>query len=237
MKILIIDQCSGSKTYPESLHELTQEEVDSGPVEQLLERIDTAGIPANELYSGRQQQRIDEAVEILRSKGHDVDRKFVSAGFGLVDEDKELPPYEVTFSGMNRSEIDQRAERLQIAEEVRDLLIETSNEPFDIIFFALGSDYYRAIDLDQALASIPDSTLAVLFNKEERDDAKDRVLSISARTDDAKRHSTIVVALKGVYVKNFAQQVEKGESISDIGKIREQCLTTETTQSGFDDFA
>ncbi|MBV0924529.1 hypothetical protein KTS45_09995 [Halomicroarcula limicola] len=237
MKILVIDQCSGSKNYPEALHELTQEEVDSGPVEQLLERPDTAGIPANELYSGRQQQRINEAVEVLRSKGHKVDRKFVSAGFGLIDEREELPPYEITFSGMNHGEIDQRAERLQIAEEVCELLTETSDDPFDIIFFALGSDYYHAIDLDQTLASIPDSTLVILFNQEERAGGNDRVISISARTDDAKRYSTIVVALKGVYVKNFAQQVGREESISNIEKIREGCLATETTQSGFDEFA
>lgn len=237
MKILVIDQCSGSKSYPEALHELTQEEVDSGPVEQLLERPDTAGIPANQLYSGRQQQRIDEAVEILRSKGHKVDRKFVSAGFGLVDEEEELPPYEVTFSGMNRGEIDQRSERLQTTEEVCELLTQTIDDPFDMIFFALGSDYYRAIDLNQTLARVPDSTLVVLFNQEERATGNDRVLSISARTDDAKRYSTIVVALKGVYLKNFAQQMGEEESISDMEKIREKCLATETTQSGFDEFA
>jgi hypothetical protein len=236
MNVFIIDQCSGSKDYPETLHKLTQEEVDSATLDELLKRSDIAGIPADKLYSGRQQQRISEAIEILRSNNHKVDRKFISAGFGLVDENEELPPYEITFSGMNQSEIDQRSRNLGIAKDVCEQLTNTGQDPYDIIFFPLGSDYYRAIDLDKALAVIPDSTIVVLFNQEGKSSIDDRIVSISARTDDAKRYSTIVVALKGVYVKNFAQQLKTGETVTNTEMLEQKCLARETTQSGFDKF-
>lgn len=237
MKILVVDQCSGSKKYPETLHELAKEEIDSATLDQLLGRSDTTGVPADELYSGRQQQRISEAVEILRSEGHDINRKFISAGFGLVGEKEELPPYEVTFSGMNQSEIDQRARKLRISEEVCDLLGNTINDPFDIIFFALGSDYYRAIDLDKTLSCLPSSTVTVLFNQEDVAKNYSNVIAISARTDDAEYYNAIVVELKGVYVKNFAKQIAAGDSLSDTETVRKKCLSVKSSQSGLDEFS
>jgi hypothetical protein len=235
MNILIIDQCSGSKSYPQQASVLDLAEVDAYRQSD-FDGHEPTEIPAKELYDGRQQRYIDEAVEVLRKSGHEIERYFISAGFGLVNEQECLPPYEVTFSNMADSEIEKRAEALEISNDVENVVSNTSH---DIIFFAIGSDYAKSVRLSQIVDVIPESVRVVLFNNEDLAESYRHVVSISARTSDAKKHGTIVVALKGIYLKNFARHLTKGEHSTDPSEVVRYCTTTEneeTTQSGFDKF-
>ncbi|WP_158056012.1 hypothetical protein [Halorussus halophilus] len=233
MRILIIDQCSGSKKYPNELTEFGEDVLDENSLSELLERDDTLGIEARELYDGRQQQKIDEAVQMLERNGHDVARYYVSAGFGVVHERDSLPPYEVTFSEMSNSEIDSRAEQLDIPSDIRDLL--QSDSSYDLVYFALGSDYYRSIELEATLEQLAKDTMAIVFNNEETAEMFQNVVSIPARTEDAERFGTIVVALKGVYLKNLARELGSDE-ITDVAEIAEYCRSEQSSQSGFGEF-
>jgi len=234
MRLLIIDQCSGSKDVPDATPEFETEEIDEYGRDALLARKGVPAIPARHLYTGRQQKFINSAVDRLRAAGDTVDRMYISAGFGLVDESTELPPYEVTFSSMNAAEIDKRATQLGIPSAVRDAI--DVDSPYDIVVFALGSDYYRACNLERVLDAFPKETIGVVFNQEEAAATQESVISIPARTAEATQHGTIVVALKGKYLEYLSKHRSKGATIETPADLVDALTTEPTMQTRFDDY-
>ncbi|ELZ86894.1 queuine tRNA-ribosyltransferase tRNA-guanine transglycosylase [Haloferax gibbonsii ATCC 33959] len=210
LNILVVDQCSGSKEFPDGAPVFDAEETLEYSREELLERDNVPQIAARDLYTGRQQKYVREAVRTLRDDGHEVSRYFISAGFGLVSEYDPLPPYEVTFSSMNVSEIRHRSSELNIRPDLEDVLKQSD---YDVVFFTLGSDYYTSIDIDSLVRDVPADQIGVVFNRDLVNDQYDNIVSVGARTEDAKNHGTIVVGLKGVYLKNFARRVGTVDSL------------------------
>jgi hypothetical protein len=231
MKILIIDQCSSAKAYRDDFSPLGAETIDDHELDTLQDRPQTPAIEARKLYDGRQQRYINEAVDELRAAGDTVDRYFISAGFGLVEETERLPPYDVTFAEYSNAEINERAHTLGIEND----LLSAITEDYEIIFFALGSDYHASFDLRTVLGSIPAETWAVCFNHESVTADFENALSLPARTDDAKEQGTIVVALKGRYLQQFASHRSQGKQVTSTGDIETYCTTEQTTQSGLED--
>lgn len=234
INILIIDQCSGSKYTPEGMREFNIDEINNRSKEDLLEQENTHSIAACDLYTGRQQTQITSAVRRLRSDGHDVQRYFISAGFGLVGEDELLPPYEVTFSDMTVQQIRDRSSMLNIKNDVSKVLTQSE---YDIVFFSLGKDYYKSINIDQMVQRVQPDRIGVVFNRDLLNDQYDNIVSVPARTDDAKRHGTIVIGLKGLYLNNFAQNLSNTDKI-DPKTIRTFCRypEDEATQAGIEKF-
>ncbi|WP_089650003.1 DUF6884 domain-containing protein [Halobacterium hubeiense] len=223
LDILVIDQCSGSKEIPDDAPIFGEEETLQFSREDLLARDNVPGIAARDLYTGRQQSNVKSAVRWLMRQGHDVDRYFVSAGFGLVAEDEYLPPYEVTFSSMNVSDIRERSAKLDIQKDLRNLLQEAD---YDVVFFTLGKDYYTSIDVDEMVQEVRSDRIGVVFNRELVEDQFDNIESIPARTEDAKEHGTIVVGLKGHYMKNFARYIDTVDTLRPE-TIEELCRRVE----------
>jgi len=234
LDILVMDQCSGSKYVPEGMPVLEAEEIDGYSREELLDRDGVRGIAARDLYTGRQQEFVNEAVRQLRDAGHDVQRYFISAGFGLVEESEELPPYEVTFSGMRVAEVRDRSARLGIKRDVARLLQQAE---YDVVFFALGKDYYTSIDIDQTVQLVRPDRIGVVFNRDFVNEQFENIVSVPARTEDAKRHGTIVVGLKGLYLKHFARNLPQAEKI-DPKTIETLCryVEDEPIQAAFEQF-
>ena len=234
MRILIVDQCSSAKKGTDRYKVLGQETINSESRRDLLKRDGIASYRAKDLYEGRQQQRITQAQEILKDAGDEVDRVFISAGFGIVGEEEELPLYDVTFADMNVAEIDSRATELGIREDIRELVV---SGDYDIIFFALGSDYYRSIRLDELLPDVSEKTFIVLFNREELEQEYDNGLSLRARTTQAKKYGTIVIALKGEYLYNFATHRISGKSVNEVNDIQRYCKEGISSQAGLDNYS
>jgi hypothetical protein len=229
LEILVIDQCSNTKKESE-----LPESVDpSLPLRELVNHDNVPVFKARNLYEGRQQKYISQAVDQLRKNGDATDRLFVSAGYGIVDETDLLPPYDKTFSGLSESQIRQSASELNIPEDVREWC---TKKTYDIIFFALGSDYYSAINIESLLPEIADNTMVVTFNGDVEPDGTENHISIPARTKDAKEQGTIVVALKGRYLQNFATHRSNGSEINKISDIEEYCTTSPTTQSDVNEY-
>jgi hypothetical protein len=233
MDILVIDQCSKSKQYPAEIDPYTREDIaaheslakDCADAETTLQAVS--------LYDGRQQEYVTSAVEKLEARAGDtVDRYFISAGFGLVHQDEQLPPYEVTFNDSSPDEIGERASELGIECALLDII----SDEYDIVFFALGSNYVHAFDLPTVLEALPPDTWAVCFNQESTTAQFDNAVSLSARTEQAKQQKTIVVALKGKYLQNFADHRSHGAAVRSIEDIETYCLTEYGTQSGLDSY-
>lgn len=234
LDILIIDQCSGSKEIPDSVPVFDKEDTIQFSKRELLSRDNVPEITARDLYTGRQQGFVRDAVRRLESQGHNVQRYFVSAGFGLISEEDLLPPYEVTFSSMSVSEIRDRSEELHIQEDLRQLLREAN---YDIVFFTLGKDYYTSIDVNQMVQEVGADRIGVVFNRELVDDQFDNIVSVPARTKDAKDHGVIVVGLKGYYINNFARRIS-GINQIEPESVEELCrrVQEEPTQAVFEKY-
>jgi hypothetical protein len=108
---------------------------------------------------------------------------------------------------------------------------------YDIVFFTLGSDYYRSIDIDRTVQRIRPDRIGVVFNRDLVDEQYDNIVSVSARTEDAKRHETIVIGLKGTYMENFAQNVrDMTELDPDAVSILCRYLEEDSTQAAIEKF-
>lgn len=231
MRILIVDQCSSSKSYPEGVPVASDEQIRDRP-QQVIDDLETVGVAACDLYTGKQQRRISDAIRILRNDGHEVERLFISAGFGLVDELEELPPYDATFSSMSDADIRHRSEDLGITQDLLDEI--DSAEAFDIVFLPLGVDYYRALEIDRIIQAVPPETTVVTFNRE-GDANGDRIISIPARTDEARENGSTVVGLKGTYLKRFATHLETENTTIDGRAVEDLIRTGDTDQTQFED--
>ncbi len=236
MRILIIDQCSGTKSHPADYPVVDQEGTKNEDVESLLQNLGIEGIRAKDLYDGKQQRRITEAVHALTTKGHNVERFFISAGFGLVNEDQRLPPYEATFNSMSQAEIAEREERFQLTQRLRELI---NTGSFDIVFLALGAKYYDTIDLNGLLSSTPVETTVVLFNQEDLEGKYEQAISVPARTEEGKKFGSAVIGLKGTYLKNFSAILAGSKVSVTPDEAAEYCLTdpSANSQSGIDNFS
>jgi hypothetical protein len=220
LDILIVDQCSGSKYVPDETQILEDDEISGRSNEEILRSDGLHGVAARDLYTGRQQESITKAIRKLRNDGHNIQRYFISAGFGLVEEMELLPPYEVTFSSMKVAEIRNRSKELNIQKDLWRVL---ENTEYDIAFFALGSDYYNSVDIDKTVQQIPPGKIGVVFNREIVDEQFENIISVPARTEDAKRHGTIVIGLKGLYLENFAKNLPDTDQL-DPETIQDLCL-------------
>jgi hypothetical protein len=231
MRILVVDQCSRDKAYPDDSSVCDIEMIDEHSLGDLLDRPVLPGIEARDLYTGRQQRHVSKAIRILRTADIGVDRVFVSAGFGVVEEDTRLPPYDVTFKEMNQEEIAARSRQLGISNDVIEFLTEAP--PYDIVFLPLGADYYSALDIDRLIAARHHLTTLVLFNRGSLAEEHPNVVSIPARTKEAKEYGEITIALKGEYLRRFARQAVKSQPSTPQG-IVEYCQADPTVQSGLD---
>lgn len=232
MQVLIVDQCSSAKKGKDRYEPISTKTIDTTPRTELVQQDDIHVEPADQLYEGRQQQRISDAVTQFEEAGDDVDRLFISAGFGVVEASESLPLYDITFSNITPAEIDERANQLGIHDDLR---AHIADNAYDIIFFALGSDYYRSARIDDLIPTVPDESYVVLFNREDLADEYENAVSVSARTPDAKEYGTIVIALKGEYIANFASHRTNGDTPTDVSEIERYC-TVDPLQSGLDDY-
>lgn len=231
MNILVVDQCSKAKNHDTSAKSFTADDIDSHSLAELRDRPGTPALKARRLYAGRQQQYINQAVDKLRSAGDTVDRYFISAGFGLVDETEVLPPYDVTFASFSREAIRARADKLGI----QSVLLELLERDYELIYLSLGQDYYATFDLETILKHADPDSWVVCFNHGLQTAEFPNAVSLPARTEDAKDQGTITVALKGRYLQNFAEHRSNGREIETASDIRESCMSSGTDQSNLDE--
>lgn len=144
VKTLVITSCTGEKLFkPENqllLNDFKDKETLKLKEETLYEYKSTAG----KMYTGKQHKRLMEGIELLRERfGNEIiDVSIISAGYGLIDEAKEIVPYEVTFNSMNAKEVKEWSDYLNINHQVSDKV-----KDYDIVIFLLGDQYLKSVQL------------------------------------------------------------------------------------------
>jgi hypothetical protein len=217
-RTLVVTSCTGEKKNrpdnPLTLKNFQNPSCLESRTEELANYI----TEARSMYTGMQHLRVMEGIEILRSysKKLVVDVAILSAGYGLISEDKEIAPYAVTFNDMKARDLDEWARFLDIHS-----VFEKKIASYDLIFVLLGEKYLRALSLP--ILSHDQQTLIFLASHSSQKYIKE----ISAKTfvlplnnAEAKQYSYGLVGLKGYLFKQFAIAVTKeNEQEAELQKI------------------
>jgi hypothetical protein len=143
MKLLVVGSCTGEKDVRDCPYLLTETDFDNPAT--LLRREDELGrwaLPATSLYTGWQHRYMMKGVNEIRRKfgSGACALRIMSAGYGLIDEDRNLVPYEATFQHKRPTWIRERAQRLAIPQALRQAI-----RDFEVVVFLLGKEYLIAV--------------------------------------------------------------------------------------------
>lgn len=147
MKIVIFASCSKRKSISHPSQPTCNELISKQSRDKYNVSI-TEKRSVKDMYRGALNISIVQAISILR---HYFDVKYyvISAGYGIVNENEILPPYDCSFSTMSFEEIQTRAEMLEIPQDYRQII---ENEKPDLVYLALGKNYITALgDWDSIL--------------------------------------------------------------------------------------
>lgn len=213
VKTLVITSCTGEKRYkPENqllLSDFKDKETLKLKEEGLIEYKSKAG----KMYTGKQHKRLMEGVEMLREKfGRDfIDVSIVSAGYGLIDEDQVIVPYEVTFNDMNAKEIVEWANILSINHSVTQKI-----KDYDLVIFLLGDKYLKSVSLPLN-ETLPGQKIVFLGSKNSGKiiPANEPYYRIEVTQEDTKAFGSGNIELKGYLFKLLAQEIVQDKSLLD----------------------
>jgi queuine tRNA-ribosyltransferase-like protein len=220
MRIVVITSCTGEKVV-EHENQLTLADFQKGPEHVQARERDLKQLmrPAEALYSGQQHVRLMRGVQAYRDKcsekgtGSTLDLHVLSAGYGLVPGDRELAPYEATFTGMKAKELRSWAATLEIPATIRSTLA----QPFDLALILLGEAYLKACDLDETIVL---GGPAVVFCSSKMAAKLPRLAGMTVvplSTADTKRFSCGLIGLKGELAHRLLRQIV--DDVSLIEKL------------------
>lgn len=163
LRILVVGSCGKKKLYnnPEqpTCHDIdTQRDISFWK-----KRFPKFCAPARDMYIGPQNAELVKAVDLLRTIV-DVEVQFiiVSAGFGILQEQDLVPPYDCSFSRMKMVEVRKRSKEQKLWSSI----IDVANRGFDLVYLALGKRYFAALGKD-ALSKLQIPT--IMFHGQESD--------------------------------------------------------------------
>lgn len=231
-RVLVVTSCTGEKrSKPENQLRL-EDFKDSARLQKRHEELAKFVYPAGQMYTGVQHLRVMEGVQLLRqSLGREaVDVVILSAGYGVIPEDKTIVPYEVTFNTMKGYEVDDWAKFLGIRQAFERAIV-----GYDLVFMLLGENYLRSLCLPVETCS--NQTFIFLASSKSanyiRDNrAKTYVLPLS--NAGAKHYRYGLVGLKGFLFKRFAECVAREgmllQKVYDEPEVFVQIVDTEPVQ-------
>lgn len=155
LKVLVISSCSGEKRFmPDNL--ATARDLDK--IESRIkkeEELSSYRTTAKQMFISSQNIRINEAFNLLKNNPNQVDLAFISSAYGYIKENDSVVPYDINFSAMPMSDLDDRSTFLRIHEETY-----YDAKKYDLIFFLLGYEYLRSLKLP---LEIPYTTKQIFF--------------------------------------------------------------------------
>lgn len=207
LRILVVTSCSGSKAFsiPNQLT-LTDFQTGGQHLSERTKELERYSLPAAQMYTGRQHPLILRALQKLIDRGfpHQVSLVIVSAGYGLLQANDPIVPYDVTFTSPELSGKKglSWARHQQLTPD-----LQREIDQNDLVIFLLGDDYLSALDLP--LRTKPEQTL-VFMATEKRCEALHRhqakVGCTGLNNAHAKQFSYGLTGLRGLLFEHLAAE-------------------------------
>jgi len=196
MKILVITSCTGEKLYHHE-KQLTFEDFnkDASHLTSREAELQEYLTSARDLYTGQQHIRLLRGLEKLTDSESplEIDLWILSAGYGLIPADKPIVPYECTFQGMKKSELNAFSDHLKIPTSVQAIL----SKDYDLGLLLLGESYLAACKLD-ANTSIGFPVVMLGSKKTAEMVSKiSNMYPVPLTNEDTRKFKAGLVALKG----------------------------------------
>lgn len=143
MNLLVVGSCTKDKDKRDCPYELTERDFDDPvllrPREAELARW---ALPAVRMYTGWQHRYMMNGIDMLRRTfgSASCSLKIISAGYGVIEEQRSIVPYEATFHGKPLDWVRKRAEQLGIPQAIR-----AAVEGFHCVVFLLGKEYLVSV--------------------------------------------------------------------------------------------
>jgi hypothetical protein len=210
IRILVISSCTDQKVVDSSDGLTISDFADATCLATREAALRHLARPAAEMYAGQQHVSLMRGVNALRREfgTQAVKVMIVSAGYGLVDEDKVLVPYEATFKGMRKRQAIAWAAHLGIPGAIRKSI---SSWPFVIVM--LGDDYLNTIEppLD------PSNKQRLLFLARPIWIKRlGRAVIVPAGLSEAAEFGAGLIALKGRMFELFASALIHEPTLFDV---------------------
>ena len=145
MKILVITACTAKKKWDRKVdwaNQLKPKDFATVGLQNLRsKRLEMYKTPAAEMYTGDGHKRLMDGVKNLRDTFGQgiVDVRIISPGYGLLNEEDCIVPYNYDFSKLSIDEIEKRSKKLEIHPKIECLL-----PSYDLTFFLLSEPYLTA---------------------------------------------------------------------------------------------
>ena len=145
MRVLVVGSCGKKKLHTSPKQPKCQDIIGIHGIKHWKRKLQSLCVPARDMYTGPQNNELVKAVDLLRTISNvEVQLVIISAGFGLLEEDDLVPPYDCSFTTMKMSEIRKQSEELELQPSFTRLIANR----FDIIYLALGKRYLTALGND-----------------------------------------------------------------------------------------
>ncbi|MEZ4527721.1 MAG: tRNA-guanine transglycosylase DpdA [Desulfobacterales bacterium] len=223
MKILILTACTGDKAHAPA-NCLTQADFQQMGTATFAERekeLAAFRLPAGEMYTGRQHVLLKKGLDLLRRfcPGIQFDLKIVSAGYGLLEEHAPIVPYEMTFSGMKAKDLRKWADFLDLPAKTLSALA-----GYDTVFFLLGKEYLRAVDLPKQLDFPGNCVFVCGRGGQAHLPEGPRVHCLLLDNKDGRRLGAALVSLKGRVMEILGEEARQqgGAFAADMFRFPER---------------
>lgn len=235
MDILVLSPCSKDKRYDPVLD---CEDVDEHSREELVQEHREYTTTAADMYTGREHQHVKTAVNHLREIA-DVDWYIISAGFGLLRDETEIPSYECGFSDIDSVrtratragyDIDTLTnnETIQAVGREKGIPQEFSTvlgRDYDLLFVVLSEPYLLSVA--DALTEIPEQTTAFAFASNGSRQYVGDCTWIPATEAERQALETTWMALRGKQFHKLASSADRRE----LEQLREHPERAETMRT------
>ncbi len=146
MKILIISPCTATQKYrrlPNQLKPTDFQSSDPNHLPMRIKELSDYKAPAADMYKGRGHILLMDGLRSVREHNQSgkttIDLHIISTGFGLINERKDIVPYNVPNG---ESDILCGSGREKLNANIKKLV-----KNYDLVFFLLGGKYVKALQL------------------------------------------------------------------------------------------
>jgi hypothetical protein len=235
MDILVFSPCSKDKRYDPVLN---CGDVDKHSREELVQKHAEYAAAAADMYIGNEHQHVKAGVGHLREIA-DVDWYIISAGFGLLRDETEIPSYECGFSDI--TSVRTRAKRagydiddLTNDETIRAVGREKGipqefsrllTREYDLLFVVLSEPYLLSVA--DAPDEIPQQTTAFAFASNGSKQYIGNCVWIPATETERQALETTWMALRGKQFREIASSAD----IRELEQLLEHPEHAETLSS------
>jgi len=236
-RVLVVTSCTGQKLHhPENqltIKDFEDKETLLARTNELLAYQETAGT----MYTGKQHTTLMKGVKEYREAGYEIDVAILSAGYGVLKEQDEIVPYNVTFNSMNSTSIKQWSLKQKMDEQIHQLISD-----YDLIFFLLGDSYLKAINWNALCIHTSQKLVFFVGHASVKNIlVQENMYAISMGTVEAKTFKSGLVWIKGELFARLLKTLARSSAYTwemiqkDPAIIRDILVTSEleTAQLSF----